>query len=107
MPKAAPTFNRTISHSTTTARFAPGTRDRAEHLKDGEDFLRDIAAGTLPHVAFYKPVGVLTQHPMYTDLASGDAHVDDVLNRLRASPQWAKMLVIVIPMTRMAVSGIT
>jgi len=77
------------------ARFAPGTKDRAEHLKDGEDFLRDIAAGTLPHVAFYKPVGVLTQHPMYTDLASGDAHVDDVLNQLRASPQWAKMLVIV------------
>ena len=77
------------------ARFAPGTKDRAEHLKDGEDFLRDIDAGTLPHVAFYKPVGVLTQHPSYTDLESGDAHVDDLLNRLRASPQWAKMLVIV------------
>ena len=27
------------------ARFAPGTPDRAEHLKDGDDFVRDIAAG--------------------------------------------------------------
>jgi phospholipase C len=77
------------------ARFAPGTEDRAKHLKDGEDFLRDIDAGTLPQVALYKPVGKLTQHPSYTDLMSGDEHVDELLARLRKSPQWAKMLVIV------------
>jgi acid phosphatase len=77
------------------ARFAPGTSDRARHLKDGEDFLRDIDAGTLPQVSLYKPVGKLTQHPSYTDLMSGDAHVDDVLIRLRKSPQWSNMLVIV------------
>src|SRR6185437_16727045 len=39
------------------ARFAPGTADRAEHLKDGEDLVADIDAGRLPHVAFYKPQG--------------------------------------------------
>ena len=77
------------------ARFAPGTKDRAEHLKDGADFLRDIDAGTLPQVTFYKPAGVLTQHPSYTDLTSGDEHVDDLLKRLKNSPQWGKMLVIV------------
>src|SRR6185312_13695575 len=77
------------------ARFAPGTAERAKHLKDGDDFLHDIAAGTLPQVSFYKPVGVLTQHPSYTDLVSGDLHVDDLLTRLRNSPQWGKMLVIV------------
>jgi acid phosphatase len=77
------------------ARYAPGTRDRAEHLKDGDDLMRDIANGTLPHVAFYKPVGRLNQHPSYTNLAEGDEHIDDVLKRLRASPQWKGMLVIV------------
>jgi len=77
------------------ARYAPGTRERAEHLKDGDDLLRDIQNGTLPQVAFYKPVGRLNQHPSYTNLAEGDAHIDDVLNRLRASPQWSHMLVIV------------
>jgi acid phosphatase len=77
------------------ARFAPGTTDRAEHLKDGSDFLRDIENGTLPQVSFYKPVGIFTQHPLYTDLVSGDAHIDDVLNRLRGSPQWNDMAVIV------------
>jgi phospholipase C len=40
-------------------------------------------------------VGRLNQHPGYTNLAAGDEHIDDVLRRLRASPQWSKMLVIV------------
>jgi phospholipase C len=77
------------------ARFEPGSPDRERHLKDGQDLLRDIDAGTLPPVAFYKPVGRLTQHPSYTDIASGDAHIADLLERLRRSPQWGKMLVIV------------
>jgi phospholipase C len=57
--------------------------------------MRDIAAGTLPKVAFYKPVGILTQHPAYTDVMSGDAHIADVLERLARSPQWKNMVVIV------------
>jgi phospholipase C len=77
------------------ARFAPGAPDRERHLKDDADLLRDIDAGTLPAVAFYKPVGRLTQHPSYTDVASGDAHIADLLERLRRSPQWRRMLVIV------------
>lgn len=77
------------------ARFAPGTKDRAEHLKDGDDFLRDVAAGTLPAVSFYKPAGRYTQHPSYTDIKSGDEHMADLLNRLRASPQWKDMLIVV------------
>jgi phospholipase C len=77
------------------ARFAPGTPDRVAHLLDGEDFLRAIARGTLPAVSFYKPAGVDTQHPAYTDIMTGDEHIADVLGRLRASPQWHDMLVIV------------
>jgi acid phosphatase len=77
------------------ARFAPGTPDRARHLKDGDDFTRAIEAGTLPPVSFYKPVGVNTQHPGYTDIMTGDAHIAGVLDKLRASPQWKDMLVIV------------
>ena len=77
------------------ARFAPGAADRQTHLKDGEDFLRDIDAGRLPAVAFYKPVGRFNQHPAYTDLLSGDAHIADILERLRRSPQWSRMVVVV------------
>jgi len=77
------------------ARFAPGTADRAQHLKDGAEFLEAIDTGTLPAVAFYKPAGRLNQHPSYTDLESGDRHVDELLQRLKKSPQWPKTAVIV------------
>jgi phospholipase C len=77
------------------ARFAPGTADRDRHLLDYDDFSAAIEAGTLPRVSFYKPVGALNQHPSYTDLAQGDVHLDEVLTRLRKSPQWPRMLVIV------------
>jgi phospholipase C len=77
------------------ARFAPGTADRAQHLLDGADFMAAIDAGTLPAVSFYKPLGRVNEHPSYTDLAQGDAHIDDVLQRLRKSPQWGKLAVIV------------
>jgi acid phosphatase len=76
-------------------RFAPGTPDRAGHLLDGEDFMAAIDAGTLPAVSFYKPAGRDTQHPSYTDIVTGDIHIDGVLQKLRASPQWKDMLVIV------------
>ena len=77
------------------ARFAPGTPDRAQHLKDGEDFYTAIDKGTLPQVTFYKPAGRLTQHPSYTDIRSGDEHIAELLERLRKSPQWQNMAVIV------------
>ena len=77
------------------ARFAPGSPDRDRHLRGGDDFIRDIDAGMLPPVAFYKPVGIVNQHPSSTDLVTGDAHIADILERLRKSPQWKSMLVIV------------
>jgi acid phosphatase len=76
-------------------RFAPGTQDRLTHLRDAEDLFNDIETGTLPQVTFYKPAGVQTQHPSYTDLMTGDAHIADLLDRLTRSPQWPRMLVIV------------
>ncbi len=77
------------------ARFAPGTPDRAQHLKDYDDFIAAVNAGTLPQVSFYKPMGRLNQHPSYADVAAGDDHIDQVLQALRKSPQWTKMAIIV------------
>ena len=54
-----------------------------------------IEKGELPQVSFYKPLGVFNGHPDYSDLAAGDAHVADVVARLRKSPNWADMLIIV------------
>ena len=79
--------------------YAPGTAARAEHLKDGGlggvEFIKDIDAGKLPQVSFYKPQGNLNEHPGYTDAMSGDRHIADLIAHLEKSPQWAHMLVVV------------
>ncbi|HUQ29087.1 MAG TPA: acid phosphatase [Usitatibacter sp.] len=77
------------------SRFAPGTPDRARHLKDGADFVAAIEKGTLPQVSFYKPAGKLNQHPSYTDIQSGDIHIAELLEKIEKSPQWPRILVIV------------
>jgi len=81
------------------SRFDPSTEigreQRAQHLKDYTDLQTDIANGTLPAVVFYKPQGSLNQHPGYTDVMSGDAHIADVVKQLQASPQWPNMFIIV------------
>jgi acid phosphatase len=77
------------------ARFAPGTRDRAEHLKDLRQLLADIDSGALPQVVFYKPQGSLNEHPGYTTVMPGDRHIAEVVARIQASPIWSSTAIIV------------
>jgi acid phosphatase len=67
----------------------PRRTARARILKDYQDLLADIAAGRLPAVVFYKPQGNLNQHAGYASIAEGDAHIADLVAKLRASPQWS------------------
>jgi acid phosphatase len=68
---------------------------RAAHLKDYTDLLEDIANGTVPPVAWYKPTGNVNQHPGYANLDDGDAHIADLVAKLQAGPQWQHMVIIV------------
>jgi acid phosphatase len=77
------------------ARFAPGTTDRERHLKDAEELFAGIDAGQLPRVSFYKPYGDLNQHPAYTDVLSGDEHIARLIERIRKSPLWPTVAVVV------------
>jgi acid phosphatase len=76
-------------------RFAPGTPDRAEHLKDYKDLVAAIDSGKLPQVVFYKPQGTLNEHPGYADVWSGDEHLSKLLDRIKASALWKSSVVIV------------
>ncbi|NHN21089.1 acid phosphatase, partial [Bacillus amyloliquefaciens] len=53
------------------------------------------AAGTLPAVTFYKPIGQQNQHPGYANVTAGDAELVDTVRALQASPQWNNMVVVV------------
>jgi phospholipase C len=81
------------------ANYAPGTKAREEHIRDGgmngAEFIKDIDAGKLPQVTFYKPQGNLNEHAGYADVMDGDRHIADVVAHLEKSPQWPHMLVIV------------
>jgi acid phosphatase len=77
------------------ARFAPGTKDREEHLKDYDDLVKAIDTGSLPAVAFYKPQGSFNEHPGNTDVMSGDQHIADLIARIKATPLWSSTVVIV------------
>ena len=83
--------------------YAPGTKAREQHLRDGglgdgpisNKFLADVVAGKLPAVTFYKPQGNLNLHAGYSDVESGDQHVANVIEHLKKSPQWKNMVVVV------------
>jgi acid phosphatase len=79
------------------AKFDPttGALARAAHLKDYADLIADSANGRLPAVVFYKPQGNLNQHPGYATIADGDAHIADLVAKLRASPQWSRMVIVI------------
>ncbi len=77
------------------ARFAPGRADRTTYLKDYNEMVAAIVAGTLPAVAFYKPQGNLNEHPGYTDVLSGDQHIADVVAKIQASPIWNSTVIVI------------
>jgi acid phosphatase len=78
-------------------RFDPKSHpeQRAAHLKDYSGLLADAADGRLPAVTFYKPQGNVNQHAGYASVAEGDAHIADLVTKLRASPQWQHMVIVI------------
>jgi acid phosphatase len=54
-----------------------------------------VRKGTLPQVAFYKPLGHDNLHPGYTDLAAGDAHVAAMVKLIQESPNWHDTAIII------------
>src|SRR3954469_75439 len=66
--KPAPSFQFHHQPFAYFQQYADDTPAKAEHLKDAEDFFAAIDSGTLPPVAFYKPLGVENMHPGYADV---------------------------------------
>jgi acid phosphatase len=96
-PRASPDFQTHHHPYNYYAAFDPATHaaDRAAHLKDYNDMVSDIAAGSLPPVAWYKPTGAVNQHPGYANVDDGDAHIADLVSKLQAGPQWGHMVIVI------------
>jgi phospholipase C len=76
-------------------RFADGTQARADHLKDENDFLAAAESGKLPAVSFVKPLGANNEHPGYSALDTGEAHVVELIDTLRAAEDWANTAIVI------------
>jgi acid phosphatase len=77
------------------ARYAPGTPDRAAHLKDETVFLADVASGALPQVSFVKPLGTENEHPGYSSEWEGSDHLVDLIRAVATGPQAGNTIVVV------------
>lgn len=77
------------------ANYADGTPAKAEHLKDEEDFLRDLKQNRLPAVSFVKPLGPLNEHPGYADLLSGQEHVAGLVRAVMNSSYWKDSAIVI------------
>jgi acid phosphatase len=97
VPEGTPDFQPHHQPFNYYAKFDPRTHpeERAAHLKDYGDLLGDIAAGRLPPVVFYKPQGNFNQHAGYASVADGDAHIAELVAKLKAGPQWKNMVIII------------
>jgi acid phosphatase len=96
-PRGSPDFQTHHHPYNYYAAFDPATHASARnaHLKDYNDLLSDIGAGTVPPVAWYKPTGALNQHPGYANIDDADNHIADLVAKLQAGPQWKHMVIIV------------
>ena len=77
------------------ANYADGTKAKADHLKDEQDFVTALGTGQLPAVSFVKPYGLDNEHPGYTDLVTGENHVEQLIDAVRASPHWNHTAIVI------------
>jgi phospholipase C len=70
-------------------------QERIAHLKDEADFLAAAKAGALPAVSFVKPLGPENEHPGYTGVNQGDAHLVDLIKTIQASPDWKSTAIVI------------
>ena len=69
---------------------------RAAHLKDTQDLLGDIEAGTLPAVSYVKPDWWTDGHPKTSKLGLFEAFARNIVERIKAKPElFAKTAIIV------------
>jgi phospholipase C len=77
------------------ANYADGTAAKLKHLRDEKEFIAAARAGTLPAVAFVKPLGDVNEHPGYTNVLSGEVHAEELINAVRHGPNWKSTAIII------------
>jgi phospholipase C len=74
--------------------FAPGTKQRQEHLFDIEKFYDLLNQGDLPSVSFIRSLDKHSQHPGDGALTPGLEWCADLIEKIQKSPAWKDCAII-------------
>jgi phospholipase C len=77
------------------ANFADGTAAKSDHLKDEVDFIASLSNDAMPAVSFIKPIGQNNEHPGYTDIVHGEAHVASLVQLIQQSKHWKSTAIVI------------
>jgi phospholipase C len=75
--------------------FAPGTKEREEHLFDLNKFYQLLDAGNIPAVSFIRSTDMYSEHPGDNGLLPGIEWCADFIERVQKSPIWKDCAIIV------------
>lgn len=75
-------------------RYAEGTKERKEHLRDETEFLAAAKKGTLPAVSFVKPIGLENEHPGESTVKGGESHAVELINAVLNGPNGKDAVII-------------
>ncbi|MDP9077756.1 MAG: acid phosphatase [Bacteroidota bacterium] len=75
-------------------KYADGTKAKAEHLRDEQEFLARAKNGTLLPVSFVKPLGTFNEHPFYSTVKQGEDHAVELINAVLNGPNGKDVLII-------------
>jgi phospholipase C len=91
----APTFTPHQQPFIYFARYAPGTKARAEHLKDEKDLWQALRDGTLPAVAWYKPLDVDSDNAGEGSMLVAEQRIVRMIEAVKASKVWPRTAIVI------------
>jgi phospholipase C len=75
--------------------YDPLSANGQAHLQDESNLLSDIQNGTLPSVAFDKPLGPDNEHPGYASLLQGQQHIASLVQAVQNSRYWNNTTIVI------------
>jgi len=91
----APTFTPHQQPFLYFARYAPGAKERAEHLKDEKDLWQSLRDGTLPSVSWYKPLNVYSDNAGEGSMLVAQKRIVRLIEAVKASKVWPRTAVVI------------
>lgn len=77
------------------ASYAPGTKARAEHLKDEKDLWKALHDGTLPSVAWFKPLDIYTDNAGEGSMLVAEKRIVKLIEAVKASKLWPRTAIVI------------